>query len=75
FLTTVAIVDDMGAVAIIALAYTAHISTLALAGAALVLAAMYVLNRSGVRQLWIYLLLAVLLWYLVFLSGIHATVA
>ncbi|WP_164212866.1 Na+/H+ antiporter NhaA, partial [Stenotrophomonas maltophilia] len=47
YLTTVAIVDDMGAVAIIALAYTAHISTLALAGAALVLAAMYVLNRSG----------------------------
>ena len=75
FLTTVAIVDDMGAVAIIALAYTAHISTLALAGAAIVLATMYVLNRSGVRRLWIYLLLALLLWYLVFLSGIHATVA
>ncbi|MEN2710720.1 Na+/H+ antiporter NhaA [Sphingomonas sp. NPDC092331] len=75
FLTTVAIVDDMGAVAIIALAYTAHISTLALAGAAIVLATMYLLNRSGVRRLWIYLLLALLLWYLVFLSGIHATVA
>lgn len=75
FLTTVAIVDDMGAVAIIALAYTAHINTLALGGAAAVLAVMYVLNRSQVVKLWPYLLLALLLWYLVFLSGIHATIA
>jgi NhaA family Na+:H+ antiporter len=75
FLTTVAIVDDMGAVAIIALAYTDHINTLALAGAAIVLAAMYVLNRSRVISLPVYLLLAVLLWYLVFLSGVHATIA
>ncbi|WP_109807914.1 Na+/H+ antiporter NhaA [Sphingosinithalassobacter portus] len=75
FLTTVAIVDDMGAVAIIALAYTAHINTLALLGAAFILAVMYVLNRSGVRHLWLYLLLAALLWYFVFLSGVHATIA
>ncbi|RYD54058.1 MAG: Na+/H+ antiporter NhaA [Sphingomonadales bacterium] len=75
FLTTVAIVDDMGAVAIIALAYTDQINTLALAGAALVLAAMYVLNRSRVTRLSVYLLLALLLWYLVLLSGVHATIA
>ncbi|WP_448662776.1 Na+/H+ antiporter NhaA [Sphingomonas sp. CJ20] len=75
FLTTVAIVDDMGAVAIIAVAYTAHIDVLALGGAALVLAAMFVLNRRGVRSLAPYLLLALLLWYLVFLSGVHATIA
>ena len=75
FLTTVAIVDDMGAVAIIALAYTAHLNTLALAAAAIVLAAMYVLNRSGVTRLGIYLPLALLLWVLVFLSGVHATIA
>lgn len=75
FLTTVAIVDDMGAVAIIALAYTDHLNTLALAGAGLVLAGMYVLNRSGVRHLGVYLALAAVLWLLVFLSGVHATIA
>ncbi|MFZ5748566.1 MAG: Na+/H+ antiporter NhaA [Pseudomonadota bacterium] len=75
FLTTVAIVDDMGAVAIIALAYTDHINTLALGGAAIVLAAMYVLNRSGVKTLWLYLALFAVLWVFVFLSGVHATIA
>ncbi len=75
FLTTVAIVDDMGAVAIIAIAYTADLSTLALALAALVMGAMYVLNRSGVTKLWPYLLLGAVLWGFVFLSGVHATIA
>jgi NhaA family Na+:H+ antiporter len=75
FLTTVAIVDDMGAVAIIALAYTDGLDTLALGGSAGVLLAMYFLGKSGVRALWPYLLAAVLLWYLVLLSGVHATIA
>jgi Na+:H+ antiporter, NhaA family len=75
FLTTVAIVDDMGAVAIIAVAYTAGLNTLALLGAAFVMAVMYVVNRSGVKRLWVYLLLAAVLWYFVFLSGVHATIA
>ncbi|MFV0624156.1 Na+/H+ antiporter NhaA [Sphingomonas sp. ac-8] len=75
FLTTVAIVDDMGAVAIIAVGYTASINSLALGLAALVLVAMYVLNKSQVQALWIYLLLGAALWYFVFLSGVHATIA
>jgi NhaA family Na+:H+ antiporter len=75
FLTTVAIVDDMGAVAIIALAYTASIETLALGIAAGILLAMYILNKSGVIKLWPYLLLAAALWYAVLLSGVHATIA
>lgn len=75
FLTTVAIVDDMGAVAIIAVAYTASLSTLYLALGALVMAAMYVLNRSGVKGLTPYLLLGAALWYFVFMSGVHATIA
>jgi NhaA family Na+:H+ antiporter len=75
FLTTVAIVDDMGAVAIIAVAYTDSINSLALGLAALVMAVMYILNRSKVSRLWPYLLLAALLWYFVFLSGVHATIA
>ena len=75
FLTTVAIVDDMGAVAIIALAYTAAISGPALLAAAIILAAMFGLNRAGVRLLWPYLLLAAGLWAAVHASGVHATIA
>ncbi|GGO95230.1 Na+/H+ antiporter NhaA [Stakelama pacifica] len=75
FLTTVAIVDDMGAVAIIALAYTDHLSTFALFLAVIVLGAMYTLNKSGVKRLSPYVILSVLLWYFVFLSGVHATIA
>jgi len=75
FLTTVAIVDDMGAVAIIALAYTAEIKGIALLAAVVVMGAMFVLNRVGVRQLWPYLGLAALLWLAVLLSGVHATIA
>ncbi len=75
FLTTVAIVDDMAAVAIIAIAYTAELSTLYLALGALVMATMYVLNRSGVKKLTPYLLLGAALWYFVFMSGVHATIA
>jgi len=75
FLTTVAIVDDMGAVAIIALAYTVSINTLALGIAAGILLFMYMLGKSGVHRLPVYLVLSVALWYAVLLSGIHATVA
>jgi Na+:H+ antiporter, NhaA family len=75
FLTTVAIVDDMGAVAVIAAVYTESINMLALIGSALVLAGMVGLNRAGVVSLWVYGAFFVLLWYLVLLSGVHATVA
>ncbi len=75
FLVTVAIVDDMGAVAIIALFYTAKIDLAALAAAAALLGAMVACNRAGVRNLIVYLLLFVLLWYAMLLSGVHATIA
>lgn len=75
FLTTVAIVDDMGAVAIIAIAYTGGIKTVALFAAMLILGVMYILNKSGVRRLSIYMLCFVALWYAVLLSGVHATIA
>jgi NhaA family Na+:H+ antiporter len=75
FLATVAIVDDMGAVAIIALAYTASIDTLALGAAAAVLLILYVMGKSGVRSLFLYAAGAVALWYAVLLSGVHATIA
>ncbi|HMQ20085.1 MAG TPA: Na+/H+ antiporter NhaA, partial [Sphingopyxis sp.] len=75
FLVTVAIVDDMGAVAIIALFYTAKINLLALGAATAVLGAMFACNRLGVKALAVYLLLFLLLWYAMLLSGVHATIA
>jgi NhaA family Na+:H+ antiporter len=75
FLTTVAIVDDLGAVAIIAMAYTAALDTVTLGVAAAIWFAMYALGKSGVVRLWPYLILAIGLWYAVLLSGVHATVA
>ncbi|MBW8744556.1 MAG: Na+/H+ antiporter NhaA, partial [Sphingomonas sp.] len=75
FLTTVAIVDDVGAVAIIALVYTAGLNALALLAALAVLGVMFALNRGGVKRLAPYLLCAALLWVAVFLSGVHPTVA
>jgi Na+:H+ antiporter, NhaA family len=75
FLLTVAIVDDLGAVAIIALFYTGSLKLAWLGLAAAVLAALAALNRRGVNRGWPYLLLAALLWYAVLHSGVHATVA
>ena len=75
FLTTVAIVDDMGAVAIIALFYTAELKVAALVAAAVIWLAMMLLNRFKVNALWPYLILAPLLWYATLLSGVHATIA
>jgi NhaA family Na+:H+ antiporter len=74
-LTTIAIADDLGAVAIIALAYSDSLDLAALGAAVAVLAAMSIMGRSGVARLWPYLLAALLLWYFVLLSGVHATVA
>ena len=75
FLTTVAIVDDMGAVAIIALFYTHGLALAALGGAAAVAAGMFALNKSGVKALWLYLIGFAILWLLVLMSGVHATIA
>ena len=75
FLVTVAIVDDMGAVAIIALFYTAGLKIPALLAAAAILAVMFAFNRMGVRHLGIYLIGFALLWYATLLSGVHATIA
>lgn len=75
FLTTVAIVDDMGAVAIIAVAYSHGIDWGALAAASGVVAGMAAMNRRGVRAIWPYLIAFALLWWLVLLSGVHATIA
>ena len=74
-LATIAIVDDMGAVAIIAIAYTSSIDLAALAGATAAVAVLWLLNRRKVAALWPYLLVGLLLWLFVLRSGVHATVA
>lgn len=75
FLLTVAIVDDLGAVAIIALVYTSGIALGWLLVAAIILATLIVLNRRGVTHAWIYALGGAVLWLAVLHSGVHATVA
>lgn len=75
FLLTVAIVDDIGAVLIIALFYTAGLKLAWLAAAAAALAGLVALNRAGVSRLWPYVLLGLALWYCILHSGVHATIA
>jgi NhaA family Na+:H+ antiporter len=74
-LVTIAIVDDVGAVLIIALAYTADLDASAIGAAAVILAAMAGMNLFGVRRLAPYLIGFALLWVAVLASGIHATIA
>ncbi len=75
FLMTLAIIDDLGAIIVIALFYSSELSSLSLmlAGAALI--GLFALNRLGVRQLGPYLLLGLFLWVCVLKSGVHATLA
>lgn len=75
FLTALAILDDLGAVIIIAIFYTAELSGLYLGLAAATLAALIALNRLGMMRLAPYLLLGAALWYFTLKSGVHATLA
>ena len=75
FLTALAIIDDLGAVAIIAVFYTGELSLTYLGLAGLVALALAGLNRAGVVRLLPYLLLGAALWWLTLRSGVHATVA
>lgn len=75
FLTALAIIDDLGAVIIIAIFYTSGLSLAYLGAAFAVIAALVVLNRMRVMTLVPYLVLGVILWVLVLKSGVHATLA
>jgi len=75
FLTAIAIMDDLAAIVIIALFYTAQLHLAYLLAAAGVLFALFALNRLKVMVLWPYLLGGLALWWLVLESGVHATLA
>ncbi|RDI61860.1 Na+/H+ antiporter NhaA [Microvirga subterranea] len=75
FLTALAILDDLGAIVIIALFYTGDLALPMLGLAALSLAVLVALNRFGVTALTPYLAVGALLWFFVLKSGIHATLA
>ncbi|RWD85577.1 Na+/H+ antiporter NhaA [Mesorhizobium sp.] len=75
FLTALAIIDDLGAVIIIALFYTSGLSLAYLAAAFAAIAVLIVLNRMRVMNLLPYLVIGALLWVLVLKSGVHATLA
>jgi NhaA family Na+:H+ antiporter len=75
FLAALAIVDDIGAVLVIAIFYTAQISVTALAWSAALVAFLMVMNVSGFRHPAVYAIPGVLLWVAVQSSGIHATIA
>ena len=75
FLTTIAIVDDLAAIVIIAIFYTSDLSVLSLGLAGLGIAGLAVLNRMKVIRLAPYMLLALFIWLCVLKSGVHATLA
>ncbi len=75
FLTALAIVDDIGAVLVIAVFYTADLNLMALLIAAAILLALAGLNAAGIRDYRLYLLCGVALWLAVLASGVHATIA
>ena len=75
FLTALAIADDLGAVLVIAIFYTADLDVKALVTALILFAALVLLNRGGIRHPLPYALVGVLLWLAVHASGVHATLA
>ena len=74
-LSTIAVLDDLIAIVIIAVFYTSDLSMVALGAAAVTLGVMIVLNRMKVRALTPYLLLGAVMWVCVLKSGVHATLA
>ncbi len=74
FLTALAVIDDLGAIIVIALFYTKTLYFANLMISLAIFAGLLVLNRMKVYQLWIYLVVGVFMWYFMLNSGVHATI-
>jgi len=75
FLLALAVIDDLGAIAVIAITFTESLSWMALLLAAGCVLALIVMNRAGVSRVWPYAVVGALLWMSVLKSGVHATLA
>ncbi len=75
FLMALAIIDDLGAIIIIALFYTSELSTVSIYIASIALITLFVMNRMGVAKKAAYILVGIVLWVSVLKSGVHATLA
>ena len=75
FLTALAIVDDLGAIIIIAIFYTANLSITALVLGGICIAVMVIMNYAGVTRIAGYVILGIIMWVCVLKSGVHATLA
>jgi NhaA family Na+:H+ antiporter len=74
FLTALAVIDDLGAIIVIALFYTKTLYFVNLVISLSIFAGLLVLNRMKVNNLWIYLVAGVFMWYFMLNSGVHATI-
>ena len=75
FLLSLAIIDDLGAVLIIAFFYTSEINTIYLIYSVVALMLLVFMNYAGVQRMYAYIILGLFLWYFVLQSGVHATIA
>ena len=75
FLLALAVIDDIGAILIIALVYSAGVSTSWSFLAAITVASIYLLNKFGVKSTYVYILFGIALWYCMYKSGVHPTLA
>jgi NhaA family Na+:H+ antiporter len=75
FLLALAVVDDVGAILVIAIFYTQNLSLVALGVALLLIACLFIMSWLGLRNMFFYIILGALLWVAVLKSGVHATIA
>lgn len=75
FLVALAVVDDLGAIIVIAIFYTSNLALINLLYAGICLVVLLAMNKFNVKNILLYFIPGVFLWYFVFLSGIHATIA
>ncbi|QKF58793.1 Na+/H+ antiporter NhaA [Aliarcobacter lanthieri] len=75
FLVTLAVVDDLGAIVVVAIFYTSELSYIFFLYSALVYGALIFLNYIGVRKILPYIILGIILWFCIHSSGIHSTIA